>query len=202
MDRRTFLATTGSLATLAVAGCLGGDDGSPTDPGTGSPTDTPTQTLQNGSFESDLGGWTVGKDLPEDPNNSGEPVDSDVRTTTEVAADGDRALALEIDGSADDGTVWVQQEVDLTDVETLSVAGYSEQESFNEILKVAAYAGPFPHDDLAEADFDTTEHLADHEGWKTYEYPVEHDGEGLIAVGVSIVWETTAVGILDDVRLE
>ncbi|WP_275738497.1 hypothetical protein [Halorhabdus sp. SVX81] len=216
MDRRTFLATSGSLATLAVGGCLDGDetdDGSPTDPGTGSPTDTPTesptdsptdtpQTLQNASFESELAGWTVGKDLPEDPNNVGEPVDSDVRTTTEVAADGERALAIEIDGSADDGTVWVQQEVDLSAVETLSVAGYSDQESFNEILQVATYAGPIPEDGLGEADFDRSNQLADHEGWKTYEYPVEHDGEGLIAVGLNIVWETTAVGVLDDVRLE
>jgi len=228
MNRRTFLATSGSLATLAVAGCLDGDDddGSTTEPGTGSPTDTPTdspaetptetptdtpsdtptdtpsRSLQNGSFESDLDGWTVGKDLPEDPNNAGQPVDSDVRTTNEVAAEGETALAIEIDGSADDGTVWVQQEVDLSAVETISVAGYSDQESFNQILKVAAYAGPVPADGLAEADFDTAEHLADQEGWKTYEYPVDHDGEGLIAVGVSIVWETTAVGVLDDVRLE
>ncbi|ACV11702.1 hypothetical protein Huta_1527 [Halorhabdus utahensis DSM 12940] len=229
MKRRTFLATTGSLATLAVAGCLDGDetaDDSTTDPDTGSPTDSPTDTptdsptdtpterptdtptdtpsrpLRNASFESGLEGWTVGKDLPEDPNNSGEPVDSDVRTTTELSADGETALAIEIDGSADDGTVWVQQEVDLTDVEALSVAGYSDQESFNEILQVATYAGPIPEDGLAEADFDRSNQLADHEGWKTYEYPVEHDGEGLIAVGLNIVWETTAVGVLDDVRLE
>lgn len=217
MKRRTFLATSGSLATLAVAGCLDGDEtdnesttdprtGSPTDTPTDSPTDspteTPTQTLQNASFESALDGWTVGRDLPEDPNNSGEPVDSDVRTSTEVAADGETALALEIDGSADDGTVWVQQEVDLSDVETLSVAGYSDQESFNEILQVAAYAGPVPEDGLAEADFDRSNQLADHEGWKTDEYPVDHDGAGLIAVGLNIVWETTAVGVLDDVRLE
>ncbi|MFW5956583.1 MAG: PT domain-containing protein [Halorhabdus sp.] len=231
MRRRRFLLSGSTLALAGVAGCLGGETtnapantttesptesptdsktdsptASPTESPTDSPTDSPTEmpstTIQNGSFESALDGWTVGKDLPEDPNNSGQPVDSDVRTTTQQAASGERALALEIDGSADDGTVWVQQQVDLSGVETLSLAGYSEKESFNEILKVAAYAGPVPEKGLSETDFDTSEHLADHEGWKTYEYPVEHDGPGLVAVGVSIVWETRALGILDDVAIE
>ena len=229
MNRRHFLAGTVSAATL-LAGCASSgespetdepetDDPSTTEPPTTEPpttepptTEPPTteppseptdgSELANGSFESDLEGWTIGTDLPEDPNGSGEPVDSDVEVVTRRASMGESGLQVLIDGSADDGTVWVQQEVDLSEVSTLKVDGYSEQNSFNTVLQVAAYAGPVPEDGLSEKDFDRDNSLWDHEGWKTYEYEVDHDGQGIVAIGLSIVWETTAAGILDNVRLE
>ena len=175
-----------------------------TEPPTTEPPSDPSDgsALVNGSFESTLEGWTVGKDLPEDPNGSGEPVDSEVKVTTQEAADGENGLHIFLDGSADDGTIWVQQEADLSEVSTLKVDGYSQQKSFNEILQVSAYTGPVPEDGLVERQFDRSNQLSDHEGWKTYEYDIDHDGQGLVAVGFNIVWETGAVGILDNVRLE
>ena len=203
MKRRYFLAGTAATAAL-LAGCA--DDNA--SPGTTDSTEEPTADQDepegptNPSFESDLEGWTIGKDLPADPSNSDQKVDSAVEVVTKQASDGESGLKLFIDGSADDGTVWVQQEVDLSEVSTLKVDGYSEQQSFNTVLQVATYAGPVPEDGLVETDFDREHSLWDHEGWKTYEYEVDHDGPGLVAVGVNIIWETGAAGILDSVRLE
>lgn len=119
-----------------------------------------------------------------------------------MAAHGRQSVAITIDGSQDDGTAWVQQPVDLADVGTLSVAVYSPRESFNTLRKVAAYAGPMSEKGaLSEAEFDTDEAVEDHSGWKTYTYPVGYDGEGLVAVGVSVVWETTVTRHVDDVEL-
>lgn len=223
MHRRRLLSAcaTGTLTAL-LAGCTGDDpaDASPTD---GSPTGTPTRDpgdelgspttapptedrpgtrpdeglgrLADPGFEDDLSGWVVGRDLPDRLAPGG----ADVAVTDRRAAAGERALALTLDGSHDDGTVWVQQHVDLSGVEELAVEVYSPDPSFNEVLQVAAYTGP--DRDLTERDFDRSEQVRAHEGWRTCTYDVVHDGPGLVAVGLNIVWETTATGLLDAVRL-
>ena len=191
MHRRSLLA-----GTAAVAGSLAGCQA----PGTGAPT--PPDQLVNPSFEAGYRGWLVGRHLPTDPN-TGRPVASNTRIATDLAAAGQRSLALTIDGRQDDGTLWVQQRVDLTDKETLSVAVHSPEESFNTITKVAAYAGPRPaRGHLREEDFDTTQAVEDHAGWRTYGYDVTADGPGVVAVGISVVWETEVTRHLDDVRLD
>ena len=223
MKRRHFIgAVAAGLSTLA--GCQGDgsqpeesptdespetsptptpvEDGTPTrTPETGTPTQTPGPELENASFEDGLRGWTIGRDLPADPNNPDRKVASEADVTAHFASQGEQSIEFFLDGSADDGTIWVQQEVDLTDVETLAVDGYSASESFNTIAKMAVYAGPVPENGLTEGDFDTERATEDHEGWKTYEYPVSHGGPGLVAVGISVVWETDVYRQLDDVRL-
>lgn len=196
--RRQFLALAGATGTTVLAGCDGDSDRTPTE----EPTETTTpDTLTNPSFESGLDDWTIGRDLPDDPNNPGQPVDSTVAVTDRVASDGSQALACTIDGSADDGTVWVEQRADLSDLTEITVAGYSAQESFNTIAKLAVYAGPDHDRDLTESDFDTSRATEDHESWKDYSYAVDHDGPGLVAVGISVVWETTVTRVLDQIRL-
>ena len=107
-----------------------------------------------------------------------------------------------LEGTADDGTIWVQQQaVDLSEYDTLSMWVYSDQASFNTRVKVAAYAGPTAAKGLTEFDFDTRTPADGHEGWKRFEYPVDHDGRGLVAVGASVVWETDVISIVDDVTL-
>jgi hypothetical protein len=182
----------------------------PTDDHTPTETATPTESgpdvpsaLVNGSFEDDWAAWTVGRHLPEDPNREGDrEVASAAGVTTETATDGTTACRLFIDGSQDDGTVWVQQPVDLTDYAYLAV-DYEVSTSFNQIRNAAVYAGPRPDDPLTETDFDTEQSLEGHdaEGWKTLTYDVDHDGPGLVAVGFSVVWETEIAARLDNVRL-
>ena len=185
MDRRDALSALGAALAAGLAGCG---------------SDRTGDRVENGSFEDGLAGWTVGRDLPIDPNKAGsQPVDAQAAVSSAVAADGEHALSLFIDGSQDDGTLWVQQALDLAGVDRLALQGYSEQESVNTIAKIAAYAGP--ETDLSEADFDTSAASEDHAGWKTYEYAVDHDGEGLVAVGISVVWETEVRRYLDDVRV-
>lgn len=209
-----MLGLVGSALAIPLAGCSG--DGSPgngdtptgTEPtDTGTPTSSPTpstpDSLANASFESGWSGWTVGQHLPTDPNyESTRPVAWSAGVTTEDATDGLASCRLFIDGSQDDGTVWVQQPVDLSAYDFLAV-DYRVSDSFNEIRKAAAYAGPVPEEDLTEQDFDTSQSLEGHDrpGWKTFTYEVSHDGPGLVAVGFSIVWETGAHALLDDVRL-
>jgi hypothetical protein len=217
--RRRYLAALGATATGLVAGCAtstGPGEDSTADPGetttgpttgTTAPTDTsttrpaPGDRLVNPSFEDGLAGWTVGRDLPDRPGESDRPVDSAVQTTTARAHDGAQSLELRIDGSADDGTVWVAQPVDFAGVDGVQVHGYSEAATFNVLARLAVYAGPTPEDGLREALFDTSEQTGDHAGWKRYDYDVEFSGTGLLAVGTSVVWETTVTRLLDDVRL-
>lgn len=203
MNRRQLLGTLAAGVTVGVAGCE--TDVSTVLPKTETnPTPvTPQPTLDNGSFEDGLNSWTIGRDLPTDPNVEGDqPVESDVSVSTDYAVDGDRSCALFIDGRQDDGTLWVQQRATLDDSTQLAVDFYSEQESFNVITKVAAYAGPDPDRTLTESDFDTSATTEDHAGWKTYEYDISYDGIGLVAVGISVVWETAVARYLDNVRLQ
>lgn len=225
MRRRQYLTALGAAAAASLAGCnaTDPDDGgetdtptatatptdtptptdaaTPTDTPTASPTPTPRPGLTNPSFEDGLAGWTVGRDLPEDPNDPGNPVASTVEASTAQASDGSTSVRMQVDGSADDGTVWVGQGVEFGGVDTLRVDCYSEEATFNLLAELAVYTGPMPEGGLSEADFDTSEQTGDHAGWKTYEYPVEFTGAGVVAVGMSVVWETTVQRFFDDVRL-
>ena len=192
MHRRSLLAGLGAAAVGGLAGCQAPGTGEGGRPG----------ELVNPSFEAGYRGWLAGRDLPTDPN-TGRPVASGTRIASDPVAAGERSLELSIDGLQDDGTLWVQQTVDLTGADALSVAVHSPEESFNTITKVAAYAGPRPaRGHLREGDFDTTAPVEDHAGWRVYEYDVNADGPGVVAVGVSVVWETRVTRYLDDVRLE
>ena len=108
---------------------------------------------------------------------------------------------MTVDGSADDGTVWVGQGTDFGAVDALRVDCYSEEATFNLLAELAVYTGPMPEGGLSEDDFDTSEQTGDHTGWKTYEYPVEFTGTGVVAVGMNVVWETTVERFFDEVRL-
>lgn len=220
MRRRSLLALSGTALTTALAGCsaAGSDGATPTDTETPGDTTTPADgpdpttgttepalstTLRNGSFEDDWAAWEVGRDVPTDPNRPGDrPVGTGVGVTTRGASDGGTSLQLFIDGSQDDGTVWVQQPVDLSGAASLAV-DYRVSTSFNEIMQAAVYAGPDVEGGLAETDFDRSNSLAGHDagGWKTFVYEVTHDGPGVVAVGANIVWETGARAALDNVRL-
>ncbi|SFR35268.1 hypothetical protein [Halogeometricum limi] len=192
MNRRRFLAACGA-GTVGLAGCAAPvvDDG----------TTDPSAQVVNPGFEDGLRGWLVGRDLPTDPN-TGLPVESSARVVSDPVAAGDRALQFFIDGRQDDGTIWVQQAAVLDGIDTLSVSVHSPEESFNTITNLAAYAGPRPERGwLREADFDTTQAIENHAGWRRFDYPVDAEDVGIVAVGMSVIWETEVARTIDDIAL-
>lgn len=188
VNRRQYLAALGAVGSSSLAGCGAGIEA----PG--------PEGLVNPSFEDGLAGWTIESDLPTDPNTD-SPVRAYATTSSRQAADGDRSLLLFIDGRQDDGTIWVQQRLDLAATSELAVDVYSDQESFNTVTNLAVYAGPAPDRRLQEADFDTARATETHEGWRTFTYPIDAAEDGLVAVGISVVWETEVTRFLDSLRL-
>jgi len=230
MRRRQLLSTAAcALGASAAAGCTGVLEDEPNDepdetnpnesdpsdsapnesePGSSDPNESESSdplpvTFENPSFENGLDGWTVGTDLPENPGDSTEKVDHGVTTVDRRASDEDSSVEFYLDGSADDGTVWVAQTVDLSDAESVLVDVYNDEESFNILTQVAFYAGEKSSDELVEVDFDRDNDVEGHSGWKTFSYDVGGiDGAATVAVGMNIIWETGVRHVFDNVRLE
>jgi len=189
------------LGALLLARCGGGGGG-----GGGDPPPDPPADFADG-FESGISAWEKGFDLPLDPNRPGEVVEWSIEPTTERASEGVASARFTLDGTQDDGTIWLVRSFPVTpnavhDV-VLELDLWSDTESFNTVAMVAAYAGAV--EPALEADFDTTQAANLVAGWRTYSYevsvPVGADGLLWIAVGISAVWETVMSYDLDDVRV-
>jgi hypothetical protein len=209
------------LAALILAGCAPASG--PGGPGTSepattpvtspAPTGTPTAELPDlpivlrEGFESGLEGWQTGADVPGDPNNPGQPVAWSIEASDEQAAAGQQSARFTLDGSQDDGTIWLARELAVPANAELRVALslqlWSVSESFNTLANVAAYAGPQPPE--TEEDFDTSKPADLAEGWHRYDFtfPVHSDAQGRVwvAAGISVVWETEVTYFLDDLQI-
>jgi len=158
-------------------------------------------------FEGGLGSWRQGSDVPEDPNNPGNPVAWFIEGSADRAAEGNRSARYFLDGRQDDGTIWLarsfQVPADRSVSITLSFQLWSESESFNTLAKAAAYAGPDAP--AVERDFDTAQPANRAVGWETYSYDFQVDsgpeGAVWIAYGISVVWETEVTYYVDDVNV-
>lgn len=223
MQRRTYLSRLGVLGAAGLAGCVGDSDGGATPTPEATPTSDERATgegstttaggtcgdaarLENGSFSCGTYAWSVGAARPTD--DDGDPVGTNVAVTgfgregpadAPAASDGDHALELSVDGTAADGGLWVRQAVDLSNCGTLAVDVHAPEASDDPSANVLAYAGP--ERELSGEDFDASEPVEREAGWRTVEYPVDHDGEGLVAVGIDVRGETEVVRYLDDVRV-
>lgn len=167
----------------------------------------PKPALYNEGFEQDFGEWTEDAQVPPDPNSPGQPVAWEVSRTTTVSYSGQYSLELFVDGRQDDGTVWVERKVA---VETnsrvqvrVSFEFYSEQESFNVIAAVCAFAGL--SDPEVEEDFVVLGPANEAAGWKSYTYDTTLDtetrGEIWVALGITVRWETEMAYNVDNVRV-
>lgn len=210
-SRRVYLA---SMATtgLGLAGCL-------TLPSDG---DHDRPTVITDGFETDLAAWERVADVPEDPNNPGNPVAWEIERSTERAASGTASLQLVLDGRQDDGTIWVVRPIDIASGRaygaSVSVSAWSASESFNTTAHLVAFLGPRPPVD--EASFprpgenstgqDRTsgglrEPLNRAAGWDRYAFswrtPVLNMNQLYLAVGISAVWETELSYFVDDVTV-
>ena len=160
-------------------------------------------------FETDLTSWETDADVPTDPNNPGNPVAWSITVSQERAAEGERSARFELDGSQDDGTVWLTRAFEVPPNQSIDVdldfqLWNRSQSMANTLIKVAAYAGAQPPQ--AEADFNTERPGNRVEGWDEYEYrfstPSSAEGQVWVAFGISVVWETQVVYYIDDVNVE
>ncbi len=158
------------------------------------------------SFENGMADWTVGKDVPIDPN-TGDPVNASASVTDVRARTGSKALLLTIDGRQDDGTVWVQVHIlmgaaSARNIETVFYV-YSEVESFNVLAEVVAYAGVSQPN--AETDFEKLGQADPAVGWNRFELTQEVEADAgdsiYVAVGITVAWETILEYEFDDVRI-
>ncbi|MEM3153596.1 MAG: hypothetical protein QXU45_02130 [Candidatus Bathyarchaeia archaeon] len=158
------------------------------------------------SFENDFGRWIVDADVPEDPNNPGQPVEWHVSRASNVPHSGQNSLEFFIDGRQDDGTAWIETKIEAGKRSHVKVSFwlYSEQESLNTLAAICAYVGV--EDPEREEDFQVIGAANEVAGWKSYEYSTVLDsssnGELWVAIGISVRWEAYLTYYIDDVEIE
>jgi len=166
------------------------------------------QTVVREDFENGFGEWIADADVPLDPNNPGHLVEWNITRSTDVAGSGKYSLKLFIDGRQDDGTIWIERKIAVKKNSqirvNISFDFYSEQESFNTIAVICAYAGV--QNPETEENFTVIGNANEVEGWKRYGLTANiHTGsseEIWVALGISVRWETCMTYYIDDVEVE
>jgi|SRR3990170_352056 len=164
-------------------------------------------------FEPDLGDtnfgdWTANSDVPADPNNPGSSVQWHIRRVSNVSRSGNHSAEFFIDGRQDDGTIWLERKINvLPNAQvrfTLSFFFYSEQESFNTLAAIVAYAGSA--EPATEEDFTVIGNANEVAGWKNYVFNptlnTDSSGEAYVALGISVRWETYMTYYIDDIVID
>lgn len=159
-------------------------------------------------FENGLGEWIADADVPLDPNNPGHLVAWNITRSSHVASSGQYALKLFIDGWQDDGTIWIERKIAVEKNArirvNISFDFYSEQESFNTVAAICAYAGI--RNPEAEENFSVVGNADEVEGWKRYSLTANIDAgsseEIWVALGISVRWETYMTYYIDDVEID
>jgi hypothetical protein len=168
-----------------------------------------SRPVKEGSSK-DLDQWIADADIPLDPNNPGHYVEWYVKLVSNVYHSANYSLELSIDGSQDDGTVWITRKIsvkDNTEVKVrLSFYLYSETKSANLIAEVIAYAGsrkPEKEDDFIKGQLGPANQIS---GWKRYEYidtvNIGREDQIWVAIGISVLWETSMTYNIDDITIE
>ena len=166
----------------------------------------PRPAVYNEGFEQNFGGWGKDAQVPLDPNNPGHSVAWDVSRVTSLSHSGQYSAEFYIDGRQDDGTVWIEKKLFVENNSQVQVEVsfefYSEQESFNVIAGVCAYAGVSDPED--EADFTVLGPANEVAGWKYYLYSATFQTgapEMWVALGITVLWETEMTYYVDDVTV-
>lgn len=174
-------------------------------------------------FEKGIRQWRKGADVPQDPNREGQNVSWSISSSRDEAHGGDYSVNFTLDGSQDDGTIWLVRPLQVTSGQTyranVSAWAWSASESFNTLAHLVLYLGP--ERPVLEEDFpppgeNTTgdpdaergglrEDLNKQEGWREYRFawqvPPDNNGTLWAAVGISAVWETEMTYYVDDLRI-
>ncbi len=173
-------------------------------PGDGS---TPLPVSFYDFFENGLGNWSKGNDLPDDPNRPGKKVDWHIETSALQKQDGTYAAEFYLDGTQDDGTIWLSRSFKVPLGKPVAAHIYfslwSESESFNKLAEVVAYAGAQPA--VMESHFSDRQAANQTKGWKAYHYQItvpKHNGLVWVAFGISALFETKLTYYLDTVKIQ
>lgn len=166
----------------------------------------PTEIMDG--FSLGLGDWEIDSDVPMDPNNPGNEVAWNITHFQDFTNPTNGVVRLYIDGSQDDGTIWIEQNFELRPNReyngTISFRFYSETESFNQIAAVVGYIGP--NDPQMEDDLAVLGAANQVAGWQPYQhnmiFTTGSDGNAWVACGISVRWETEMIYLIDDVRIE
>jgi hypothetical protein len=161
-------------------------------------------SIQEG-FEQGLGNWVRDNDLPMDPNNPGRRVNWSITVIEEPVKSGAASAAFFIDGSQDDGTIWLEREIQVAPNERVSIdlefSFFSGSVSFNTLAVVVASGGPINPE--VEEDFTVIGPANRLEGWDQYQYntitSTGEEGRIWIALGISVRWETHLIFFIDDI---
>ena len=166
----------------------------------------PRPAVYNEGFEQNFGGWGKDAQVPLDPNNPGHSVAWDVSRVTSLSHSRQYSAEFYIDGRQDDGTVWIEKKLSVENNSQVQVEVsfefYSEQESFNAIAGVCAYAGV--SDPEGEEDFTVLGPANEVAGWKRYSYSATFQTgapEMWVALGITVLWETEMTYYVDDVTV-
>ena len=167
----------------------------------------PDQTTFFDDFENDFGNWTVGSQVPEDPNNPGHNVEWLVERSTNQSYSGNYSVLFWIDGRQDDGAIWITRKLSLEPNSEKSVKIsfqlWSGEESFNTLATVVGYIGE--SDPKTEADFQILGAANQVSRWRAYslsnEIITDNLGEVYAALGISVRWETELTYFADNVEI-
>jgi hypothetical protein len=167
----------------------------------------PDQTIFFDDFENNFGNWTIGSQVPEDPNNPGHKVEWIIGRSTNQSYSGEYSVLFWIDGRQDDGTIWIMQKLPLEANSEKSVnisfQLWSGEESFNTLAAVVGYLGE--NKPQAEADFQVLGAANQLSGWKAYSFSSEivtaNTGEVYVALGISVRWETELIYFVDNAEI-
>lgn len=156
-------------------------------------------------WEQGVTAWATGYDLPDDPNNPGEKVAWNITASADLPRSGARALKMQVDGTQDDGTIWLQRRVDVSGGETLELSfwSYSEFESFNTLDVLVAYIGEAPP--AGEGSFEVLGPGDNWVGWHEFTYRKTIPGNVdsvYVAFGISVRWETDITQYFDDLEID
>ncbi len=209
--RAHLLLTVALLASAGLAGCA-------SSPGPGT-----TVTVET-SFEDGLTGWTENSHVPDDPNRPGEQVAWNITSSTDEARTGERSVEFALDGSQDDGTIWITQPIGIEQDQAyhaeVTAWAWSENESFNTrayLVMHLGFSAPQVEEDFPPPGENSTgdenatsgglrEVLDKAPGWAEYRFewtiPASQAREVYMSVGISAVWETELVFYVDDLTVE
>lgn len=211
MSGRPVPRTFALVCTVLLLGCASGPGGDPTD------------VRIDESFEDGLEGWQDGSDVPADPNREGQQVAWNITASDEQPATGNKSANFRLDGSQDDGTIWLVRPVQVDPGAVyearIEAQAWSQDESFNHIADLVLYIGTTPPD--GEESFPRGEDGGPGEsedgqvagireplnkaaGWEGYNFnwTTPEDAQVLyVAVGISVVWETEVSYFVDDLNV-